>query len=79
MFCRAKKPEGYWHGFFDALDVNKDGELSRREFWNWVQMGSSEELIAAITKFNVRLRFRVYSMRHVINHYCHISYTMYRY
>ena len=57
MFCRAavEKPEGYWEGFFDALDVNKDGQLSRREFWNWVQMGSSNELIYALMTFNVSL------------------------
>ena len=57
LFNTTKKPEGYWEGFFDALDVNKDGQLSRREFWNWVQMGSSDELIDALRKFNVSLRF----------------------
>ena len=53
----AKKPEGYWEGFFDALDTNKDGKLSHREFWNWVKIGSSDELIDALNKFNVSLRF----------------------
>ena len=24
-----------WGGFFDALDVNKDGYLSHQEFWKW--------------------------------------------
>ena len=56
MFCTADKPEGYWQGFFDALDVNRDGKLSRREFWNWVQMGSSDELIDALRKFNVSFK-----------------------
>ena len=55
LFNTTKKPEGYWEGFFDALDVNRDGQLSRQEFRNWVQMGSSNELIYALVTFNVSL------------------------
>ena len=55
LFNTTKKPEGYWEGFFDALDVNRDGQLSRQEFRNWVQMGSSNELIYALMTFNVSL------------------------
>ena len=39
LFNTTKKPEGYWEGFFDALDVNRDGQLSRQEFW--IQWGTN--------------------------------------
>ena len=42
-----------WGGFFDALDVNKDGSLSHQEFWKWEKIGDSQELLDALNKFNV--------------------------
>ena len=42
-----------WGGFFDALDVNKDGYLSHQEFWKWEKIGDSQELLDALNKFNV--------------------------
>ena len=42
-----------WGEFFDALDVNKDGRLSHQEFWKWEKIGSSNELMDALNKFDV--------------------------
>lgn len=45
--------ERNWGGFFDALDVNKDGTLSHSEFWKWEKIGSSDDLVAALNAFDV--------------------------
>ena len=45
--------ERNWGGFFDALDVNKDGTLAHQEFWKWEKIGDSQELLDALNKFNV--------------------------
>ena len=47
--------ERNWGGFFDALDVNKDGTLSHSEFWKYEKIGSSDELLNALNKFDVSL------------------------
>ena len=46
-----------WGGFFDALDVNKDGTLAHQEFWKWEKLGSSDELSDALDKFDVSSYF----------------------
>ena len=43
-----------WGPFFDALDVNGNGYLSLQEAWKWEKIGNSEELLAALHKFDVR-------------------------
>ena len=48
---------GNWGGFFDALDVNRDGTLSHQEFWKWENIGSSNELRDALNKFDVSSAF----------------------
>ena len=47
--------ERNWGGFFDALDVNKDGTLSHSEFWKWEKIGDSSDLVAALNAFDVSL------------------------
>lgn len=47
--------EGNWGGFFDALDVDKSGSLRHQEFWKWEELGSSDDLIAALNAFDVSL------------------------
>ena len=44
---------GNWGGFFDALDVNRDGTLSHQEFWKCEKIGSSDALVDALDKFDV--------------------------
>lgn len=49
--------EGNWGGFFDALDVNRDGKLSHQEFFKCETIGSSDELMDALNKFDVSFDF----------------------
>jgi len=49
--------EGNWGGFFDELDVNKDGTLSHQEFWKCETIGDSSELMDALDKFDVSFNF----------------------
>lgn len=51
--------ERNWGGFFDVLDVNKDGTLSHSEFWKYEKIGSSDELLNALNKFDVSWIFWV--------------------
>ena len=44
---------GNWGGFFDALDVNRDGTLSHQEFWKREKIGSSDALVDALDKLDV--------------------------
>ena len=46
---------GNWGGFFDALDVNRDGTLSHQEFWKCEKIGSSDKF--ALDKFDVSFNF----------------------
>ena len=48
---------GNWGGFFDALDVNRDGTLSHQEFWKCEKIGSSDALVDALDKFDVSFNF----------------------
>ena len=48
---------GNWGGFFDALDVNRDGTLSHQEFWKCEKIGSSDALMDALDKFDVSFNF----------------------
>ena len=45
--------ERNWGGFFDALDVDKNGTLSHQEFWKCETIGDSSELMDALDKFDV--------------------------
>ena len=49
--------ERSWDGLFDALDVDKNGTLSHQEFWKWENIGSSNELMDALHKFDVSSGF----------------------
>ena len=59
--------ERNWGGLFDALDVDKNGTLSHQEFWKWENIGSSNELMDALNKFDVSSGFGVIEMTFRVN------------
>ena len=59
--------ERNWGGLFDALDVDKNGTLSHQEFWKWENIGSSNELMDALNKFDVSSGFGVIEMMFRVN------------
>ena len=42
---------GNWGGFFDALDVNRDGTLSHQEFWKCEKIGSGSAKKSVVRLF----------------------------